>query len=424
MTIFWITGLGLVLLAYWRPMVAVAVLNLLWPAYLVRTSVSGIPTTLLEVSLYAVSLGVIISLWRKRWPRPKIPADRTLWWLLLWWSGSWIIATLFSPDIRASLGALKAWWFDPLLFAGLLWVVVRTATERTLLIRSLVSSAAVVAVAGLYQLGFVRNTLQEGRLSSFFTPVANYAAMYLAPLLVFGVALALFRTLQKAWWVLLFVIGLALLATLSYGGFAAAVAGGFVAWLFLPATRLKRNIALATIILLIIGGGILATTKNFRQHFDADRSSGSVRRQIWVTSWALITKHPLLGVGPNAYEVAYRQELPKHYFPPLEWDVAQPHNLALALWLETGLAGLLAAITIVVYFFRRLSRHWQNISQRPYTIAALAAFVAILVHGIVDTPFLKNDLALLAVAIMMIPWVGRMEDGAEISRAVHQVNRK
>ena len=404
-----LAGIIMALIGWWRPMVAAALLSLLWPAYLVRTSVAGVPTTLLEIAIYGAGLGILVSVLAHRWPRPKIHLSCMTMILTLAWSVAWIIATITSPDHRESLGALKAWWFDPLVYVAILFVTVRTASERLFLVRSAILSGAIVAFAGLYQLAFVRDTLQEGRLSSFFTPVANYAAMYLAPLFIVTLALNAFGILRRAWWWLTGLLALALVGTLSYGGFAAVGVGAIIVWFFLPPSVWRRRVLYGAIIVAVAGVAFLTTTKNFHQHFDAGRSSGEVRKQIWVTSWALIAKHPIFGIGPNAFQVAYQTELPKHYFPPLEWLVAQPHNLYLALWLETGLLGLLAALASFVYFFAQMKKLIRDPAHRPYVVAALAAIAAILVHGAVDTPILKNDLMLITVALLSLPWLGQQE---------------
>jgi O-antigen ligase len=81
------------------------------------------------------------------------------------------------------------------------------------------------------------------------------------------------------------------------------------------------------------------------------------------------------------------------YFPPLEWLVAKPHNLYLNLWLETGLLGLIGTLWFLGLYLRRMRRH-------PAGSIYAAAVVSILVHGLVDTPLFKNDLALIAVVIV------------------------
>lgn len=393
----------------WRPRYGLSATILLWPAYLMRTTVLNVPTTALELSLYAVAAAVIIQRLAKKISWHWIRMNRWTWWLLAAWVGAWTIATVAAPDRVAALGASKAWLVDPLLFSALLVFIVRSENDRRLIIQAVTVSGLGVALFGLYQIWWWPQTLQEGRLSSFFHPVANYAAMYLEPIFVLTAGLLLFRYWRGVWW--WFCAGVMLLAiilTRSYGGFLAVAVGVTLLWRYLPSGRLKKWLAigsatagLATLLLLI-------NAPSFTQHFRlADRSSGLVRKEIWVTSWALIRQNPLVGIGPNNFEAAYQAEVPKHYFPPLEWLVAKPHNLYLALWLELGLLGLLAFMAPLIRHIRLLRKHFILMpEEKAVAVASLAALVAILVHGLVDTPYFKNDLAMEYMLVALLPWLG------------------
>jgi len=405
----WLLAIITALATAWRPMWGMMVLVLAWPSYLLRTSIVGVPTTALELSIYAAAAAILIRLLTKSTTWHWVAMTKTTWWLLALWVIAWITATAMAADTAAALGALKAWMLDPLLFVAILAVVVRTVEDRQQIVNAALLSGVLVALAGLVQLLFFRSTLQEGRLSSWFAPVANYAAMYLAPLFVLGAGLLLHDRRTTWRWAAVIIIGLATILTLSFGAYLAVAVGLIYIWWYLPAGVSKRRLARIGAVVVVIGILGLTQTRNFQQHFDfTGRSSGSVRQQIWVTSWALIKQRPWFGVGPNNFETAYRAELPKHYFPPLEWLVAQPHNLYLALWLETGLLGLLT-------FLALLGRHtklvWQKFlpdeRHRAMAIASSAAMIAVIVHGFIDTPYFKNDLALEFLFLAVLPWLGR-----------------
>lgn len=393
-----------------RPALGASALVLILPAYLLRTEIAGVPTTALEVSIFAAAAAVLVSLWRKQLSWHWVRMTKTTWWLLGAWVVAWIITTALADDRQAALGALKAWLVDPLIFIGILAVTITTPRDRRLLLSAAILSGFHVAIAGLVQLAVLRETLQEGRLSSYFAPVANYAAMYLAPLVILQTGLLLHSERRgKFWWSVFGVTTMAVIATFSFAGFLSLAVGGIVLWWKLPAGRLKKSLLMTGVVVGFFGLIVLTQTKNFNQHFNfSDRSSGSVRQQIWVTSWALVKKNPIAGIGPNNFETAYRAELPHHYFPPLEWLVAQPHNLVLALWLETGLLGLLAFSGLFMY---HLALVWRKFlprpSERSVAIASLAALIAIITHGLFDTPYFKNDLAPLFLLIAILPWLGQ-----------------
>lgn len=388
-------------LTLWRPKAGVAALILLWPSYLMRGTLIGIPTTALELSLYGAVGATIIHLWRHRASlRPTLP--RPWVWLFIVWSGAWILATIFAVDRTAALGALKAWWFDASLFGLLVVLVTRSEEDVRLMMKSALVSGAVVSVAGFLQLVAFRSTLQDGRLSSFFHPVANYAAMYLGPLFVLGVGVLVWHHLRGwIWWLVVGSIGVALLLTVSFAGFAAAGGGAVMIWLASPRGRWKRWFGWGTLAVALAAALILPRTHFYAEHFNStDRSSSLVRGQIWNASWHLILKHPITGIGPNTFEPQYRKEVATLYWSPLEWLVSQPHNLYLALWLETGLLGLLAFVWFAVWW---LTRTWRlgSVLARATVIAVLTIFL----HGLFDTPYFKNDLAMQFILLCLLPWL-------------------
>lgn len=400
------------LIAFWRLPYGLAALIILWPSYLWRATIAGVPTTGLELSIYAVTIAGLIDFFRRRPGFDWLRLAKIWFFFLGLLTLAWVVATVFATNHQAALGAFKAWWFDALLFASLLLYTIRTAEQRQLILKAALVSGLLVALAGLVQLAAFRSTLQDGRLSSFFHPVANYAAMYLCPLFILGLGLVLWRVLRGwLWWTIVGVIGLAAVMTVSFAGYVAVAVAAALIWWWLPAGRLKQRLGWTAAIVIVMAGVVLPQTRYFHEHFNStDRSSALVRSQIWVTSWALIQQHPITGIGPNTFEPNYRAEIPKHYWPPLEWLVAQPHNLYLALWLETGLLGLLTFLGFVAYWMRRTwtKAHRSEMVERGILLSCLAAMLSVLVHGFFDTPYFKNDLALEFSLLVMLPWIGQV----------------
>ncbi|MBI5467242.1 MAG: O-antigen ligase family protein [Candidatus Kerfeldbacteria bacterium] len=390
-------------LTWWAIEYGLAAVILLLPTYLLRSTILGIPTTNLELAIYGLVLGAILH-WTLRgsWPRLQIP--RLGRWFLGGWCVAWILATVFSTDRSASLGALKAWLVDPLLFGFILLATVTTVKRLRLLLHAVASSGTIVAIAGLIQLVAYHETLQDGRLSSFFAPVANYAAMFLAPMLILTVGALLWKHLNRWWWLGAMVMFVALTLTVSFGGYVSLGVGLLVLWWRWPDRRQRRLALIAAIIIAAVGLAALSQTPYLAEKFNTrDRSSSLVRTQIWRTSVEMIRDHPLVGIGPNAYEPIYRATIPRLYWPPLEWLVAQPHQLYLALWLETGLLGLIVFLGGTMWWFKHLAGPWRR--GESLVILAVATYLGVLVHGFVDTPLFKNDLAIILVLIVCLPFL-------------------
>jgi uncharacterized membrane protein len=71
----------------------------------------------------------------------------------------------------------------------------------------------------------------------------------------------------------------------------------------------------------------------------------------------------------------------------------------LSYWLSLGVFGLAAFIILIINFFVRLGR-----SKSDVTLSAglFAAMTAILIHGIIDTTYFKNDLSAIFWLIMAL----------------------
>ena len=80
------------------------------------------------------------------------------------------------------------------------------------------------------------------------------------------------------------------------------------------------------------------------------------------------------------------------YFPPyLEWAVPHPQNLYLSFWLYGGMIGFLAFGAMLVFWFREaLSK-----SDGKAIIMALGIMIYIVIHGLFDATYFKNDLAVI-----------------------------
>lgn len=397
-----LVAVGFALLARRWPRYAVAAVVVGSPAYLLRSTVFGFPTTVLEAAILGMVIGWFIGLLARRSLSEvavtvKSVVGRPLALPLVLITAGWILATLVSIDARASLGALKAWLIEPALVGLMVVHEFRNENFRWILRRALLFVSLWVSTAGLVQLALFRQTIEGGRVSSIFTPVANYLAMFVAPLLVLAVGWwwqGRERQLSGA----AVVVGLAaLLLSFSFGGYLSLAAGlGVLAVVALGQTNRRRALSG-----LVLGGLVLLLalmpTHYFQEKLNfVTRSSSLVRTQIWRTALAIGREHPLLGVGPNAFERAYRETVPRFYFPPLEWLVAKPHNLYLNLWLETGLLGLIGTSWLLLIVVRR------TLGAGGGAVIYGAAVISIMVHGLVDTPLFKNDLALIAAVIVAL----------------------
>ena len=107
----------------------VILIAFLLPAYLVRFSVAGIPTTLLEAAVWAVALsGFFQAKIRRSWINTAKAIPKPILFLVGLFFLSAVISTVISPHLETSLGILKGWIVTPLVYAFLVYAALTTSS--------------------------------------------------------------------------------------------------------------------------------------------------------------------------------------------------------------------------------------------------------------------------------------------------------
>ncbi len=379
----------------------IALIALALPAYLIRFSVFGIPTTVLEILIYIVFIVGLVNSAPKGKKAAKIP--RVWWWPVGLLLAAAIISVIVSPDKRTALGEFKAFFIDPIL---VFWLAASYLKRDDInwLIGGLTGSSLIVSAHAIYQ-KIVGQVTADGRVVGIFGYSPNYLALFLAPIAVLLTAYCLQFAAQKKyrWFVVsclpLAVSLIALYLSGSRGGLL-ALGGGIVFYLivkFWPKIKLKLWLKIG--LGIIIAASIITAGWIFRPDFSLRGdvpsrviSSNNVRFQIWQASVELGTKHPVLGVGLGNFQNAFADLTIKrinfdNYIIP--WALS-PHNLFLMFWLTTGALGLIASIWLIAYSI------WRGLKNlNPQSIIFLAGLSVIILQGLVDTPYFKNDLSVL-----------------------------
>jgi len=87
------------------------------------------------------------------------------------------------------------------------------------------------------------------------------------------------------------------------------------------------------------------------------------------------------------------------YWQPVEIYM-YPHNIFLNFWSELGLLGVLLFIWLIgKYLFislkLTLALSREKKAEKYLILGLLSAMITIVVHGLVDVPYFKNDLAVM-----------------------------
>jgi O-antigen ligase len=336
------------------------------------------------------------------------------------------------------LGIWKAYFFEPILVFILVLNIFRDKRDWQKILWALLLSAISVSALAIYQKitgqfisnPFWANAATRRAVSWFGYP--NAVGLYLAPLvlLFLGWFYSLFTSSSNnnVWKKIL--IALSIIASLlaiyfarSEGALIGIVAGLLFFGLF--AGRKQRIVTLLLTALVIGGVFFFAPTKNFvATKIQLQDLSGQIRQRQWKeTLLALHGSKFITGGGLNNYQktvAPYHQDgiffnsdnlpnfdaqlrasstLRAKYWQPVEIYM-YPHNIFLNFWTEIGLFGALVFMWLLVkslYYSVKLSITYGREKQpEKYLALGIAgALVAIIIHGLVDVPYFKNDLSVM-----------------------------
>ncbi|MCX6808139.1 MAG: O-antigen ligase family protein [Candidatus Berkelbacteria bacterium] len=397
----------------------IAVTLLLLPFYFFRLNFGPIRTNIFEIGIF-VSFLITIILANKR--RDKLRFGSIWFYLFLLIS---FAAIFINSDRTEAVGVFKGWFLAP---AVLFFVIINTFDKSKLpkYLWALYLPMQIVSLWAIAQKLQLITTLFYQKQSPDFNQYLllplrvfgpfdspNYLAMYLAPIIFVSILLFpyLKSRLTKVFFCLSFLLPLlALYFSGSRAGLLALVVGCFVyLLLFFLKTRHIAVLFLSIIFLLISGIGYYASTTGV----SADRAgSNSSRLRIYHYSINLIEKNWFLGVGLGGYPAAIAQETRGDtVFQQNDLSYAvHPHNLFLAMWLNLGLFGLMSFLIILVIFGLKLRQIFKASSWKT-ALPIGAAMTAIIVHGLFDTTYYKNDLS--AIFWLLLGFVYILENKYE-----------
>ena len=206
-----------------------------------------------------------------------------------------------------------------------------------------------------------------------------------------------------------------------------------------------RKTRLITIALVLSVAIAVSFYQPFRQtaykYLTLNNFSGQIRKLQWRETWKILKDGRMItGAGLANYQksvapyhqegffynknndpdfhkkIAFNADYRKKVWQPLEVYL-YPHNIFLNFWSELGLAGMLLFIWIFIKFYylgfkiligncHRLGGvplrrekleigNLQTITGRYFVLGLLGAMTVIIIHGLVDVPYFKNDLAVM-----------------------------
>jgi len=363
------------------------------PTFLIRFNIGPIPLTLLELMLLVVILVWLIRFrgYQKLTKKFLIPIVIVI-----------IAATIsvfVAPDLMTALGIWKAYFIEPILFYFVLVSILENKKDIRQAICALGVGALFISLFAIFQkitgLALPVPWDLSRRLTSIF-PYPNAVGLYLTPIIVLG-SIVLLQAIKKIkpfqiiFWSITLV--LSILAIIFSETEAAWVAIPATLWLlsWIP-TKLRRWTIPGGILILLIIFAVPNISQPLSQKLTLQDYSGQVRLAQWSDTVEFLKDQPIFAAGLSGYPQAIKPYHSQEHIEIFQY----PHNIFLNIWVELGLLGLIA---LTWFMFEILYRAYVIYQKQPkqhwIILACIGALLVMFIHGLVDVPYFKNDLAVL-----------------------------
>lgn len=419
---------------------AILLLIVALPTYLIRFQIFNLPTTLLEIMILITFTVWLLKFYILNFKNLLKNKKETNSYPFSWELIFVLLVSLAAAGATGfSLGALgiwKAYFLEPILLFILIFNVFKNKKDLLNILLAFLISAAAISLFAIFQkiTGlFIANPFWAAattrRAVSFFG-YPNAVGLYLAPLILIFIGWLFSypwkniyeRLTQKIIIFLTIIISLLGIYAARSEGALIGVAAGLSVFGLLAGK--KQRIITLTLPIIIVGGVFwFAPTNNFViTKLTLRDLSGQIREQQWKETFSMLIPDKIFtGAGLNNYQNAikpYHQEgiffnydnlpnfdavvwasstLRTKYWQPVEIYM-YPHNIFLNFWSELGLVGALLFIWLIAKYlvisFKLESALSRSTNPNKYLVLGLmTAMITIVVHGLVDVPYFKNDLA-------------------------------
>ncbi len=396
-----------------------AVFIMCLPLYIVRFKIFGLPSTLVELLFWGFA--IIFMAWFLSSGKPNFTnikdsiqndfaENYQLWVLIFVILLSAAIGVGIAVSTRSALGIFRAYFIEPIL----LFVILRYIAKHITIIKFIV-----IGVAGLivwlcllsclqvffHTFIFAPDEAHFNRATGVFT-TANALGLLLGPAgaLFLGFAVAVRHRYKLLAVAVTGITAVTIILSRSLTGligFGAAISVVVVLKTFFDngngQTFLKR-------LTIVAFAGLVALQLSFFAFVlpnltpkvsgpDLPVDSLAIRYYLWEGSFRLLEGHPF-GVGLSSFPKAYapyriyQDETLRKGFDILP---LYPHNMLLNFWSEIGIVGTIALYLLCLTGLEKALMY----KRYPIALGLIGAIVYLLIHGLTDVPYFKNDLAFM-----------------------------
>jgi len=381
---------------------ALLILNIFFiQDYLVRINVFGYPTNLQEILIFTQ---IILFLFATTFEKNLSQTFNNI--KKHWIGNTFVLMTavsLLTVDITDNIYFIRHLRFlcVAVIFSFIFIETLKSEKSRIEAIKTMGIGAITFGIFSVIYNLLGYNLTHDFRLLGPLD-AAVYLSFYLAPFLIFF-TIQFFEHRKKSDLIFAILSTLLIIATRSIG----TIIGTFLVLTIYFSKKSSLDILkskLAKAILTITAIIIICTTfyTKILPAFQTNYSSLNERQEIWQTSIHLF-KDPLnfvwgIGFGQfqNEYATNAKEILGRN---PLDYYVLQPHNIFLLFIFQYGILGLLFLFACIVRIVKNLKKPIKN-----FDIRIISNFIILyfLFHGMIDTPFFKNDLLFLLILFLEI----------------------
>ncbi len=433
---------------------AILALIFLLPVYLIRFSLFGIPSTLLEAMILIAFFVWLIKktkfnnlikgeygikeYFKNKNTRINYPFGPEI--ILL------IIIAFISAGVanfsNSSLGVWKAYFFEPILVFILVLNNFQENKQTKKIIYTLALSSFFLSLYALVQKftgwGIINDFWQfeeTRRVTSVFS-YPNALALFLAPLVMVFLgefwgnikifSIKSFKRIDLLKIVFLFLTIILSLFSIYFAkseGAIVALVVAFAFFIFFLGKYWRWAIYVLTIstLIFLIFSPIERTW--IVDKVSLKDLSGEIRKQQWRETWSVLTENKktfFLGLGLSNYQkrvepyhqegifynkdkdplfrtklLLFNKEYKAKYWQPVE-TYLYPHNIFLNLWVELGFFGMLLFVWLLIKLLAIGYKLVARENEYKYLFLGLTgSTIVIIIHGLVDVPYFKNDLAII-----------------------------
>lgn len=225
------------------------------------------------------------------------------------------------------------------------------------------------------------------------------------------------KRILYAFLVILSIAGLILSLTRSvYLALGTGAVSILIVYALLLKNRKIKALAIATIIVLLFSANFIRSNKNsamVQNNFILARlasistadSSAQSRIRSWKSAWEAFKEKPLLGWGPENFDIASSQ----HFNPLIYLNSSSPiwnnraHNIFFDVAIPMGLSGLLSFLGIFAVIYFSLIKNYSSIKKNPATFALIAVFPLVY---FIYTFFLFDTFPTYLVLFLFLGFIG------------------